>query len=97
MEASSQHPLERVREHVLGRNGLDVLAVLRQLLVRQAMHGEPCQCAEHGAGCLEPDREDADEVIARRLELGVRDPLLPNAIELGEDVLETVELRAILG
>ena len=62
-------------------------AIADQLLDRQAVDGEAGQRADDRAGGLEPQREDADQEVARGGELGRARPASSRIrVELGEHV-----------
>jgi hypothetical protein len=55
---------------LLDRDRLDQAAVAGQLVVRQIVDEEPADRPDDRAGRLEPQREDADQVVARGSQFG---------------------------
>ena len=72
--------------HGVDRDRLDAGPVVHELLERQAMHGESAEGADDRARRFEPEREDADQEIARCHQLGLADRRVAHPLELGDGV-----------
>ena len=92
---TDQHDGRRVRADVLardpqdvvGRDRLDRAPVALELVVGQAVDEQAGQRARDGSRCLEPQREHADEEVARGTQLRVLDRRLADPVELAQDLV----------
>ena len=65
----------------LDRDRLHLASVTGQLVVRKVVDEETADRADDGTRRLEPEREDADEVVASGVQLRLCDRCLANATQ----------------